>query len=954
MRLNIRKETLHPSIFRIRISRFLAVLGFILVTANSTAQSYNNQNGYEITGNVSDDNKEKLEYANVGISEYAIGTSTDKNGNFVLRNVPYGKVKLSISYVGYVSVDTLIDVRRNLSLNIVMERENFRLKVVFVTATSGQSGQATSSKISRNAIDHLQSTSLNDVLSLLPGGLVSNQNLSNAKQINLRNVSSNAENMNAFGVAIVKDGSPISNNANLQTMNPAVVGGTVTLSGGTAPAGGTDLRLLSTDDIESVEVIRGIPSVQYGDITSGVVIINSKAGKSPLRVTAKANPNVYEFSAGSGFLLGEDKGSLNVSGDYANNTSSPTQSYRTYQRSNINILYSNRYFDRLTNNTSINFMYGADRQKLNPDDEVTKTESKGDNVGIRLNTNGIFRVSKPWLTNIMYSGSVSYTSKNSYMSQQYTAANSPYSMTTTDGAILSNKPFLNIFDKDGNKITNIPYGEDNLYAIELPSSYVGRYDINGKEINAFAKITGNLYKKIGNTHHSIMVGADFKTDGNKGDGKTFSQTAPPYRNLSAVNASFRQRAYKDIPFVNQVGIYAQESFRYKILDRTLLVTGGVRYDKISVVKDVFSPRVNASFEILPDKLTIRGGYGVTAKAPSTLYLYPEQAYFEYVNINELSTQSIPEDQRLLITTTKVYDTQNKDLKIAKNKKTEIGFDLKINQARLSVTAFKERLQDGYTMATTVNSYKPFTYDQYKRTEDGLTLSESNPVLAQFYMPTNNLQMKTKGVEFDLNIGRIDKIRTSFSTNGMWIRSQSYSSDYTFFDDNSGTSGSSRTHIGLYDKEMTKNNEQRFSTALRATHNIPEIGFVITLTWQAIWSESQWYNYKNENMPVKYISKYDGLVYDFDPSLIDPDDPKDPLKLLIRNPISERLYIKEQYAPTHTFNINLTKEMGDYLRVSFFANNVFRNYPSVRSKRTPSSYLITRQNIFFGLGLSLSL
>lgn len=65
--------------------------------------------------------------------------------------------------------------------------------------------------------------------------------------------------------------------------------------------------------------------------------------------------------------------------------------------------------------------------------------------------------------------------------------------------------------------------------------------------------------------------------------------------------------------------------------------------------------------------------------PTLLYLYPEKAYFEYVNINELANESIPESERLFMTTTKVYDTENKDLKVAKNHKAEIGLRLNVGK-----------------------------------------------------------------------------------------------------------------------------------------------------------------------------------------------------------------------------------------------------------------------------------
>ncbi len=39
---------------------------------------------------------------------------------------------------------------------------------------------------------------------------------------------------------------------------------------------GVDLRTVSAGNIESMEVIRGIPSVEYGNLTSGVVIVKTR------------------------------------------------------------------------------------------------------------------------------------------------------------------------------------------------------------------------------------------------------------------------------------------------------------------------------------------------------------------------------------------------------------------------------------------------------------------------------------------------------------------------------------------------------------------------------------------------------------------------------------------------------------------------------------------------------
>ena len=99
--------------------------------------------------------------------------------------------------------------------------------------------------------------------------------------------------------------------------------------------------------------------MEYGDLTSGAVIVHTKAGREPLRVKAKANPNVYQVSMGTGYDLGKNKGALNISTDYAYNTKDPKASYQHYQRATGKLLYSNTFFDsKLRSNTSLDFIYG--------------------------------------------------------------------------------------------------------------------------------------------------------------------------------------------------------------------------------------------------------------------------------------------------------------------------------------------------------------------------------------------------------------------------------------------------------------------------------------------------------------------------------------------------------------------------------------------------------------------
>ena len=946
------------------LPRLMTSLVLLVLWTTHSALAQESQK-VEVRGVISeldaDDRPVALDFATVSFPDYAIGTTTNDGGRYVLSNVPTGKVRMMVQYLGKLTIDTLVNLTRNAELNFTLKNEDFRLKEVTVTATNNRAGKSTSSSISRQAMDHLQATSLSDVMALMPGGMVQEPNLNNAQQITIRQISSSGtaeDAMNALGTAIIRDGAPVSNNSNLSALNPTVTAGTAAIAGGASAGGGMDVRSISTENIESVEVIRGIPSVEYGDLTSGAVIIHSKAGREPLRVKAKANPNVYQVSAGTGFDLGKKKGSLNVSGDYAYNRTQPTAAYLHYQRATAKLLYSNVFLhNKLRTNTGLDFIYGENERETNPDDVTDQTSSRGRDMGVTFNTNGTWSVNKGWLKTIRYVASASYMDKSSYYETMTATPATPYmySMTTTDGAVLGNVAGQHIYDADGNQLTNFGSADAQYKAQYIDHSYHSYYEIDSREVNAFAKVTANLFKHSGNVNNRILLGADFKTDGNVGNGKTYDPTAPPYRTAGYVDATFRPRRYKDIPFINQFGLFAEENFSWNISEHELNLQAGVRYDNTSVVGGVFSPRFNASFDVIPEVLTLRGGYGITAKMPTLLYLYPENAYFEYVNINEMNNASIAAEDRVLMTTTKIYNTQNSNLKVAKNYKAEVGFDLKLGKARLAVTAFKENLKDGYALAATLDSYKPFTVNEYTRNEEGkLVLASSSPILSSFNTPTNNQRSENKGVEFDLNLGRIDAIRTAFQLNGSWLRSCSWSNGYTFYD-NSASGYTARKNVAIYEPGFTKSYKERFVTTLRATHNLPKIGFVVTMTAQAVWQNANWKSFGNDSIPVGYIALEDGSVNMFKAGQYTTTQQlKDEgLSYLLRTP-NHTDAIKESYSPYFCFNLNVTKEIGDMMRVSFFANNMFRSYPRRESKRTPGTYYTMNNRFYFGLELSLTL
>ena len=102
---------------------------------------------------------------------------------------------------------------------------------------------------------------------------------------------------------------------------------------------GVDLRTVSAGNIESMEVIRGIPSVEYGNLTSGVVIVKTKAGHTPWEAKFQTDPNSKQVFAGKGFNL-KRGGAANFSVDWSQSWADTRKHYMGYDRITASAGYS--------------------------------------------------------------------------------------------------------------------------------------------------------------------------------------------------------------------------------------------------------------------------------------------------------------------------------------------------------------------------------------------------------------------------------------------------------------------------------------------------------------------------------------------------------------------------------------------------------------------------------------
>ena len=199
---------------------------------------------------------------------------------------------------------------------------------------------------------------------------------------------------------------------------------------------------------------------------------------------------------------------------------------------------------------------------------------------------------------------------------------------------------------------------------------------------------------------------------------------------------------------------------------------------------------------------------------------------------------------------------------------------------------------------------------------------------------------------------MDAIRTAFNLNGSYMWRKSGSNNYMFWNKITGTDYSKYPHMGVFSPDYETDYSERLATNLRVIHNIPQIGLVVTLTANVIWKDRSWKSYGNDSIPIKYISRLDGKLYDFNPDDIDNEEF---IGIDRRSTVNPTRLIREGVMPPLlTMNLNITKEIRDFLKVSFFANNMFRSTPLWESKKNPGSYTRrnTTENVFF-FGLELT-
>ena len=961
---------------------------------------------YVLSGRVVDaDNGQPVEYASILISESGLWAITDNKGTFTIKNVKAGKTTLTVQCLGYRKHTWPMTINRDvLDLTLRIQQESLKLEGVTITAKRIQDEATTSYTIGRTTLDNQQILNISDLSTLLPGGKTVNSSLMSDNRLSLRSATQEKGNA-SFGTAIEVDGMRLDNNA--------VTDETMAAS----------TRTVSASNIESVEVVTGIPSVEYGDLSNGVVKVNTRKGKSPFIIEGKLNQHTRQIALNKGFDLGGKLGILNTSLEHARSFSDAASPYTAYQRNILSLNYSNTFFQDvapLTLSVGVTGNIGGYNSEADPDEELDDYKKVRDNV-VRGNIHLQWLPGKSWLTNISLSGAFSLTDRKS---ESYTST-----------ASASTQPYIHT-------------REEGYFIADLsPTGYwyvLGYNDSKPASWSVKLKANNNIRFSVADKQwlSRLLVGVEYAGSKNYGRGTYYDDIR--------YTPTWREYRYDQLPAMNNLALYAEEKLsipttRLSTFELTaglrddITLIGGSDYGTVSSL----SPRVNSRYVFWRrqrkrwiNELVLHAGWGKSVKLPSFQVLYPSPSYADRLAF--ASTSTAENKSYYAYHTLPSQAMYNPDLQWQYTHQTDIGVEMDIKGTRINISAFHHKTFRSY-MSTDI--YTPMSYlytppsalngvgisvenrrFSIDRQTGIVTVSDVTGTVADRQLTgierrtyavndqyVNATPISRYGLEWIVDFAPIKALLTQIRLDGNYYYYKGI--DDVLYADiplgvNSNMTGNQLyQYVGYYrGSNVTSTNysanaaiangslSRQLNLNLTLTTHIPRIRLIVSAR-----IESSLYNYRRqlsefsdgtrgiilENSSDYFGKPYDGTTENKYIALYPEyystwDNPNELIpfaeKFLWAKDNDQALYndlaklvVRSNYpyvmnpnrlSSYYSANLSVTKEIGDHVSVSFYANNFFNTMKKVHSSQTnletslfSSGYV---PSYYYGLSLRLKI
>ena len=955
---------------------------------------------YCVSGRVLDaQTREPMEFATVAHLTTRQGTVVAADGTFMLRNLPRGTARLEVRLFGYVpELLTFTLSHDTTGLVVLLHEQNLKLDEVTVTSRK-QHIETTAYTVDRTSLDHNQVISVSDITSLLPGGKSQGDlSLIDDPRIALRSEGTSEMGNAAFGTAIEVDGQRLSNNAEM---------GETT---------GTSTRNVTTSDIEEVEVITGIPSVEYGDLSNGMVRVKTRRGKTPLMVDVTLKPHTKLAALGKGFNLGHsgEGGILNVSYEWSQSISSLTSPYTTYQRNGLALRYTRQFCKErampLNLNVDLKGNLGGYSNEADPD-AFSDTYVKQHDYALRGLMRLQWQVGRPWLSWIELSADMSLENKErSENVNRSSATSQPALHVTEQGYHIAGST-------SSDQITMGPVGY--WYELAITDSRPVDYGVHLKAKWDHEMVLGSrctmhdagrsVHDAVRSVHDArctmeshAKAGVDYTASGNEGRGLYYDDLA--------LAPTWREARYDTLPYMHNLALYAEEQLVLHLPRRQeLKASFGLREDMTHISGSAYgtvgslSPRGSVQYTL--GSFSLHAGMGRSVKLPSMQVLYPATSYTDW--------QTFASGTDYQGKACYAYYTQpssalyNADLRWQYSLQSEVGAEWRLGGTRFSLTYFHTTTRRPY-LRTSV--YEPFSYALTSPITDpdfpiaatdrqyaclpesgAIVVSDASGQSDPVTLPSQTIRRYTsntrwingspstrQGIEWVVDFARIPALRTDIRWDGTFYHYRGVETSLIasrLGDSQQQSDGQPYSYVGYYEGAAAAANgsvQSQLNTNVTLTTHIPVVRLILSMRFECTLldckqqlRDGQVDDNGYATVYPKYYSTWD------DPTTLRPfyDDLVtareegntalyNDLLRMVKRATTTYYFREDRLSPYFATNVNVTKEIGNHVQLSFYATNFWNNTSRIHSSQTDRSTTLYGSShipaFYYGLALKVKL
>ena len=887
-----------------------------------------------VEGVVRDSDGKPLSFATMFIAELGTGVSTDLEGKFRFTGTKGTEYTLNVSYLNHVDKEVKVKAGSPEPLVIVLEEQSYELAEVVVMADY-KKNQGSTAVINQQALEHIQPTSVADVLSLIPGGLFRESSATGFNRISLRQ--SGSDDNTSLGMAVVMDGIP-QDKADFRASIPGL--STDEYSDRLGMNRGIDLKTLSTDHIRKIEIVKGISSAKLGNLSSGVIQTTSKIGITPAQLRMKVDPLTKLIYLGKGFRISPKMGYLHTGIDYTSVYDDRRDPMSKYSRLTGQVTYNNSV--DVGDKTLFLFFKLSEVYTLNQAKEDELTQDYNESFRNKYSRTGASFKAQMYdlgkiVDNVEFIASADYT----------------YDLIDRNRLVQTGTPLPSPLATE----------EGESEGIYLPSTYYSPFQIENKPLSLLTQLNAESLFETRSFRHKVIYGLSWKRTKNYGEGVMVDMTRPPY---PGNNEYVRPVPNRSIPALSVGAAYAEEQLKHSNRWFDFELNAGVRFTQMFNLDTKYTelrklqvePRINAALSFNIDlaggkslRNMFRFGFGQENKLPTLDYIYPDRVYKDMIVLNAYTKQDDPFNH--LITYTKIYDVTNNSLRPNRNTKYEAGWDVEYEGYSLSLTFFKEHSDRGFE---SVAEYSPVRYTRYVDPIDGQPIvgrrPEKEDYVADPYatfvdmdIVRNSMKVEKKGLEYLLRFPKIIPLSTTVEINGAYYDTR-YSSGAplqyhpAFRDDDRP-----QPYVGIYRRQdITR--QRIFNTNLWFNTNIPRYKMIFTTFFQFIWLNEEM-RINGDEYPSAYFDT-DGRMHTVDDRILQ--------SIKDGHTVWRHYHIyKEDFSETLpvslTVNFKVTKEFSRMIRASFFVNNILDINPLYKNRYNQN--VRVWQKSFFGAEMTFS-